>query len=185
MNNEIQFFLNKFKHQLRSLPEIERVDAIKEIEGHISEGIQAGESPTTILTKFGDPKVLAKAYLAEYYFQKSSGNFTSFLLSMFFFLSTGFTSIIVVPFLSLITLSFSLSSIVIIGAGILRTIGLKGLRMDLGSWIVPNILSIPFSIVIAGICLLISLLSWKLLRLYFQLIMTGYRRISAKIKIEW
>lgn len=72
-------YLDKLYDSLGTLPEEERIDAVREIESHIVDGIRNGQAEGAILAKLGDPKKLAKAYRSTYMMQKKPRTFKEIL----------------------------------------------------------------------------------------------------------
>ena len=65
MNAALEKYLNTIDRHLEPLPASERVDIVKEIKGSIQEMENEKLSTEQILSRLGDPKELAKAYLGD------------------------------------------------------------------------------------------------------------------------
>lgn len=59
-------YLRRFYEALDFMPEEERVDAVREIESSIADGMAGGQPEAVILARLGNPRKLAKAYQSEY-----------------------------------------------------------------------------------------------------------------------
>ncbi|WBW98621.1 DUF1700 domain-containing protein [Oceanirhabdus sp. W0125-5] len=167
-------FIEKFDENLKRLPKNQREDIVMEIEHHISNAVSAGEKESVVLAKMGDPKVLAKTYIGDYYIQNNNT-----FKAIPFFIFTGFTSIFVVPVLGAISIGFGLASILTIIASILRTFGIGESMIHMSYWAgkqVPLSMSLLYGAPIAIILAIVAFYSWKGLRKYFRFIVASYHR---------
>lgn len=169
MNKEL--YLKKLSQSLNTLPKSEREDVLKEIEQNIDEAISLGENESTVLSRLGDPTLLAKAYNGDYYVKNNK-----VLKSIPFFFLTSFFSIIIVPTLTFFTVSFGIGAIGAIILGILRTFGVQGIPMKWNgqeaSRAISMLLAVPCSLIFG----LISLGTWKMLKSYFSAVSKGYKK---------
>jgi len=182
MDDAAERYLDELRRNLRTLPEDERSEAVREIESHIAEGKADGRPTAAVLAGLGDARTLAKAYVADYHLRKprsgALGSVSRFVLSSAFVSGTGLVSLFVVPMLAFVT---SLAGLLAVGTpvlGVLRTFGVSGIVMgDSGGWEVPVLWSIPASLVLAAAFAVIAWAGYVLLRGYLRLVLTGYRRI--------
>ena len=65
MNNEIDKYLLKVDRYLKPMSKSEREDIILEIRSEISELEKVGNSCEEIISRLGEPKKLAKAYIED------------------------------------------------------------------------------------------------------------------------
>ena len=65
MNNEIDKYLLKVDRYLKPMSKSEREDIILEIRSEISELEKVGNSCEDIISRLGEPKKLAKAYIED------------------------------------------------------------------------------------------------------------------------
>ena len=109
-----QQYLDQLTRFLHALPERDRSDAVREIASHIAESHAAGQPVAVVLAGLGDPRVLARAYLADYYGQQPPGTrwqlWLHRLAGLGFVLGSGVTSLVVVPVLSVLTLTLGLAA---------------------------------------------------------------------------
>ena len=63
--NMAQQYLDQLSRSLHALPERDRSDAVREIASHIAESHAASQPVAVVLAGLGDPRVLARAYLAD------------------------------------------------------------------------------------------------------------------------
>ncbi|WP_034671252.1 DUF1700 domain-containing protein [Ectobacillus panaciterrae] len=179
MSSNGKFYLDMLYQHLRKLPEDERLDAVREIESHIVEGVHNGQQEDVILTKLGDPRKLAKAYRSEYILQRRSNRSVSNVFAMLgFYCTTGLLSVIVVPTLATLAYGFGFCTALIFIAGIIRSFGATWIQMDIG----PN-LSVPlewsmiYALIVGGIAGSIAYFSWKYLRVYLNFLSASYRKV--------
>lgn len=183
LNEAVGRYLAQFKQELRRLPEVDRSDAIREIESHVTDEIEAGTSPEVVLARLGEPRTLARSYLAAYHVdlftEHASPPLQTVLGSMLFFASVGVGGIFVVPILALFSLLFALMAMILPIAGVARTLGANWVHMNGPNGPIPADWSIPLMLAVAILSAGIALGSWRLLRLYFSLVSRGYRRWLA------
>lgn len=171
-------YLKALNSCLKQLPEEERVEALKEIEQHISDAIHAGQSEEKVLEKLGAPKQLAKGLIGEHYI--SEGRITASMIS--YFLTFGVANLIIIPLLMGISFSFALASITTLIAGFLRTFGSDWITMGGPGWELPVLWSIPFSLIISILAAGVSVLSWRLLKAYLAINVAKYRAIRTSVE---
>jgi len=182
MDDAAERYLDELRRNLRSLPEAERSDAVREIESHIAEGQADGRPTAAVLAGLGDAKTLARAYVADYHLRAprggALGSVSRFVLSSVFVSGTGLLSLFVVPMLALLTSLTGLLAVVTPVLGVLRTFGVHGIVMgDAGGWQVPILWSFPASLVLAAAFAVMAWAGYKLLRGYLRLVLAGYRRV--------
>lgn len=180
MSPKTRAYLEKLYQLLERMPEDERLDAIREIESHIAEGVAGGQSEDAILARLGDPRVLAKAYRSEYIMEKGPAkrSFANVLMMAGFYCTTGLLSIIVIPVLATLAGGFGFSAVLVLIAGLLRTLGVPGIQMNLGPGIeVPTEWSMVVSTIVGGIVGGIAYLSWRGLRLYMKFLSASYKKL--------
>ncbi|MEO3947880.1 DUF1700 domain-containing protein [Gorillibacterium sp. CAU 1737] len=172
-------YLNAFGERLRHLPEEERLDAIREIDSTIFDGISDGLSEAAILNRLGDPVRLAKAYQSDYFLQREwKSPLRNIWLMISFYSTTGLLSAMVVPLLATITYGFGFCAAVTPLAGLLRTFGVNWISMSLaGENDVPAIWSLPYALVVALFLGAIAYGTRKLLHRYFRFVSRQHRKL--------
>lgn len=179
MSPKTRAYLEKLYQLLEKMPEDERLDAIREIESHIAEGVANGHSEDAILDRLGDPRMLAKAYRSEYIMEKGSArSFKDVMVMVGFYCSTGLLSIMVIPVLATIAYGFGFCSVLIFIAGFVRTFGVTWIQMNLGPGIeVPTEWSMLYSTIVGGIVGGIAYVSWRGLRNYMNFLSASYKKV--------
>jgi uncharacterized membrane protein len=170
-------YLDKLNACLHRLPEEERIDAVREIESHITEGILGGQPEAAILARLGDPRKLAKAYRSEYLSQNISISYKHTFGLIGFYCTTGLLSVMVVPVLATIAYGFGFCAVLILLASFIRTFGVTWINMNIGSYVVPTPLSMLYGIVVGGIVGGIAFVCWKALKRYLSYVSVRHRRI--------
>lgn len=172
-------YLEKLYHELRKMPEEERIDAVKEIESHIEEGLLSGQPEGVILKKLGEPRQLAKAFRSEYYKQgMKGGDWRDMLRMIGFYCTTGLLSVMVVPVLATIAYGFGFCAVLILIAGAVRSFGVSWINMDFGPYYtVPYEWSMAYALVIGGIVGGIAWISRTYLRRYLRFVSERYSHI--------
>ncbi|SHJ42067.1 Uncharacterized membrane protein [Clostridium cavendishii DSM 21758] len=164
-------YIKELTKNLSSLPKEEKEDVLREIEQNINDALAAGENEADILYRLGNPKMLAKAYMGDYYIKQNK-----FLKCIPFFIFTGFSSLFIVPFCGALAFGFGIGSIALIIGGILRTLGATWITMLWYNEPLPQSLSLLYAIPLAIIFFLIAYLNFKLLKAYFKRISASYKR---------
>ncbi|MEC0208304.1 DUF1700 domain-containing protein [Paenibacillus ehimensis] len=181
MSPKTRAYLEKLYQLLQKMPEDERLDAIREIESHIAEGVANGQSEDAILARLGDPRMLAKAYRSEYMMEKGRGrSFKDVMIMAGFYCSTGLLSIMVIPVLATIAYGFGFCAVLVLLAGFIRTLGIGAtwIQMSLGPGMeVPTEWSMVFSTIVGGIIGGIAYVSWRGLRLYMSFLSASYKKV--------
>ncbi|MBU7314777.1 DUF1700 domain-containing protein [Paenibacillus oleatilyticus] len=178
MSPKTRAYLEKLYQLLEKMPEDERLDAIREIESHIAEGMAGGQSEDAILARLGDPRVLAKAYRSEYIMEKGPArSFKDVMIMVGFYCTTGLLSIMVIPVLATLAGGFGFSAVLVFIAGLLRTLGVTGIQMNLGPVEVPTEWSMVVSTIVGGIVGGIAYVSWRGLRLYMSFLSASYKKV--------
>ncbi|MCQ6560443.1 DUF1700 domain-containing protein [Paenibacillus mendelii] len=172
-------YLAKLYELLHQTPEEDRLDAVREIESHIVEGIAHGQREDDILARLGDPRKLARAYRSEYLMEhRSSRSFKDVLALIGFYCTTGLLSIMVIPVLAVIAYGFGFCAILAIIAGIVRTFGATWIQMGFSpDHQLPTEWSMAFAIVVGGILGAIAFYSRKYLRAYIGFLSSRYRAV--------
>ncbi|MHA7966813.1 DUF1700 domain-containing protein [Paenibacillus sp. CAU 1782] len=176
-------YLDKLYQALKMMPEEERIDAVREIESHIIEGILGGQPEAAILARLGDPRKLAKAYRSEYLSQNASFSFKHTFGLIGFYCTTGLLSIMIVPVLATIAYGFGFCTVLILLGSFIRTFGVTWISMEIGSYVVPTQLSLIYGVVVGGIVGGIAFVCWKMLKRYLSYVTGRHRRIlDAEIR---
>ena len=181
-----QQYLDQLTRFLHALPEQDRSDAVREIASHIAESHAAGQPMAVVLARLGDPRVLARAYLADYYAQPAPGSrwkvWGHRLAGFGFILGSGLTSLFVVPVLSLLALVLGLAAPAIVILGVLRFLGASWISIRLlPDTELPQVWSVPVTLAFALICIALAWGAANLLRLYVRAILAGYHRVLPPV----
>lgn len=123
MDTILSSYLDKTDRYLKPMPASERSDIIQEIKSEISE-LQMTEnlSSEQIITRLGDPKELASAYLGDAISKGSGFSFGRFLTVLAFYSVVGFSGLFVIPVLGIIAPVFMACGIVCPLAGIFKAV---------------------------------------------------------------
>lgn len=186
MEKKAKQFLSDFSAHLRSMPKVEREDAVMEIQSHIADCTASGKSVEAALADLGDPKKLAKAYLAEYHLDsvttKRKG--LNIFKSSLFFATTGFLSIFIVSVLGFITLVFGWFTFLMPVYGVMRTFGAKNVLILWNDVQVPAALGIPAGVLLGFLC---GAVVWGLMRImigYFKYVARGYHALLPELSAK-
>lgn len=172
-------YLEKLYQHLNKMPEEERVDAVREIESHIEDGLANGQLEKVILARLGDPRKLAKAYRSEYIMEQTGvkRSIGDWFTLIGFYCTTGLLSVMVIPVLATIAYGFGLCTILILIGGVVRSFGVTWINMTIGPGMeVPTEWSMPFALVVGAIIGTIAYFSWKYLKLYLGFLSVHYKK---------
>jgi len=172
-------YLDKLYHYLEKLPEAERLDAVREIESHIIEGVTNGETEGGILARLGDPRKLARAYRSERLIGSvTMRSFKDVMTLAGFYCTAGLLSVMVVPVLAVLAFGFGFCSVLIFLAGAIRSLGVTWIDMSIGPGMeVPTAWSMAVAIPVGAIIGGIAYISWRGLRKYMASLSARYRAI--------
>ncbi len=189
MNTALEKYLNTVDRHLRPLPTSERVDIVKEIKSSIVEMENEGLPPQQILTRLGNPKELAKAYLGDLITSQKGFSWNKFLCLCAFYSVVGLSGIILIPTLAIIAPVFIGCAFIM---PVLATVKLVDSLLHLGIPYLDNI-----GIVLTGIVelnpiteFILTLISavllywvgrgaWKLMLYYIKSVSNTRKKISA------
>ncbi len=114
-------YLSNFRQALRSVPEGERNDVVREIESHIAESRAGGASTADVLRQLGPAEKLARAYRAELLL--SGGGGANWLARLFgiagLLLTASIPSMVVIPVLGITGGAFVVGGVAAIGGAMI------------------------------------------------------------------
>lgn len=188
MNAIFEKYLATMDKCLKPLPASERADIVKEIKVSILEMESENVAAEQILEKLGNPKDLAKAYLADLLTNKSGFSKKQILTGCAFYSLLGFSGLFIMPclfFLAPILIILAVCS-PILGAikmiDFIFNLGLpyiQSIQVFLGGVglnpVVEFICSIPISVLV----FLAGRGAWKLLIAYCKKVGKASRKISV------
>jgi uncharacterized membrane protein len=175
-------YLKAFGDRLRHVQQEDRLDAIREIDSTIADGLADGLSEEAILNRLGDPVRLAGAYQSDYLLQSGSGMSLMKLWHLVgFYSTTGLLSAMLVPLIATIAYGFGFVAVIAPIAGLLRTFGASWVSMSLfGPNDVPTAWSLPFSLLLALLLGAIAYGAHRLLLRYFRFVSRQHRKLSPR-----
>ena len=188
MKPSLEKYLDTVSRHLKPLPISERIDIVKEIKGSIVEMEQDGISAEQILERLGNPKELAKAYLADLLTREKHFNLSRILTICAFYSVVGFSGLFIIPILAIIAPSFLLFGILSPLAGIVKlTDHLLNLNLPFaqhigftfGSTALSPIPAFFASIGVGVILFLTGYGAWKLLLLYCRKVGRTKRNLAV------
>lgn len=168
MDKSLEIYLDKVDRYLKPMLASSRVDILNEIKNDMMQfETTNGMTSNDILEKLGDPKNLAKSYLADSICLNTSFKWNRFLMVVAFYSKAGFIGLFVLPFISVLSVSLMICSIMTLLGGLVKFIGYL-LNIDvpfevfqLGSYTLHPILLFPFSIVISVLLYIAGRSLWK------------------------
>ena len=184
MDERTARYIGELEHELKKLPARDREDALREIRSHLQEASDSGTPSPLTLARLGSPRNLAAAYMGDYLSARESSLPTRALrvaaVGAYVF-GTTFSSLFVVPILTISAFTFGIAGVVSPILGLMRTFGATWIRMDVPGHSIPTSLSFPVGLVIGVVCIGIAALSVAILRLYLQLLVRSFRIVAAQV----
>ncbi|MEE0435280.1 MAG: DUF1700 domain-containing protein [Peptococcaceae bacterium] len=101
MDARLEKYLDTIDKHLKPLPASERVDIVKEVKASMLEMQADGLATEQILSRLGDAKDLARAYLGDLLAESSGLSWTRILTICAFYSLVGFSGMIVIPCLAI------------------------------------------------------------------------------------
>lgn len=174
----VQRYLDIFRANLTRMPESERNELVAEIQSHITEACNSGQSVADVLTRLGPADRLARSYLVEQLLDPVSGGsrVRRFFAVAGIVATMSLSSIIIVPLLGGLGIGFSVGGLAAIVAGFaaLAFPGLVSQPVPL-PFGVPQGVAIIIGVILAGLG---ALSLWSLVA-YIRFIVGAGRRVLA------
>lgn len=189
MNQASEKYLSTINRHLKPLPISERIDIIKEIKSTLLELEHDGLSEKQSLERLGEPKELAKAYLADLLTKEKNFGLTRLLTLCAFYSVVGFSGLFIIPILGVLAPSFLLCGILSLAAGTVKLLdSLLKLRLPFAQYIgfefnSVELSPIPTFLLSIGIGLVLFLIgygSWRLLLLYCRKVGKTKKRLQMR-----
>lgn len=183
MEKETQTYLRSLEDNLGYLTIEERQEITNEVKSHIYEATTNGAELKEVLSALGSPKKLAKSYVGEAILKNNKFNLKNQITLFRFYLVTGFSGMIVVPFVSILSITLYMSSILVFIGGVAKFIGnLLGYQVpinmfDFQGFQMPNMIMLPLAIVSSILLYIASKKLWSWLKKYLQKISVSHRKI--------
>lgn len=180
MNREAEKYLKSFSEKLKGISDEERDSIVLEIKNHIYESINQQESIDSVLSKFGKPEKLAKAYTVEYQLSNKPKKLSAIFDSMFFGL-TGIIGIIMIPTLLVISLELMVLGLGITGIAIGNAIGLTSIPLMVinSNYQLEGIAQLISSFFVTILLICLSVVVFKLIQKYCKYISGKYYKIRV------
>ena len=176
--NDMEKYLRKVSAGLYRLPENEKNEILREIQSHIYEAESRQEPVQVVLDKLGSPLKLAQSYVNIHSIDSGSLNFRSVLSNMAFFMSAGLSGVFVLPTLLIMTFTFLISAIGIVGYSIINLfIDLPGNIMLGDGVILTGFSAVIVALIVGAIFAILAYLSWWTLRKYLLFISQRYKKL--------
>ena len=181
MNNEIDKYLLKVDRYLKPMSKSEREDIILEIRSEISELEKVGNSCEDIISRLGEPKKLAKAYIEDGLIDndKVVSNVRSVIA---YVLLVGFGGVFTLPCTMICGIAFFLSGILCPAAGIIKFVAylfgndIQNIQFEIGNYSASAFESLPISFVMGLLLLGASYSMWKISIKIIKSIAKGVRK---------
>lgn len=174
-------YLDSIDRYLKPLPAYERADIIKEIQSEMLELKSAqGLSPSQILTRLGEAKALAQAYLGDTIIATERFTWKKCRALIAFYSLAGFGGLFVLPFLSVLSVSLMVSAVIAPLAGLTKLAGaVLGFEtpyvvLQIGSYSPSPMAALPVSLVLGLLLFLAGKGVWKAMLQYIHFV--GKRR---------
>ena len=184
MDKTLSGYLDQVDRRLRPLPAGERADIILEIRSEILELEAAGAAPEEILSRLGEARGLAAAYLGDTISKKPSFSLSRLGAVAAFWGLAGLGGMLVLPFTSVLAVSLLVSGALIPAAGLakflasLAGIDLPFIMFQIGGYMPPPATAFKLSVVAGALLLLAGQGLWRLTVRLVRLIGQQHRRVA-------
>lgn len=179
-------YLVKMEKYLKALPAEERIDIVNELKSEMMELSDKGVSAEEILDRLGNPKVLARAYLADEIGKMKKFSWKKFAMIFSFYSYASIGGMFILPITSCLAVAFILSGIVCPVAGVIKFIAhfcgkeMPYLTLTIGNYSASAIAFLPISIGLGVIMFLLGWAFWKLTVLFIKSV-GKHKRLKDKI----
>lgn len=181
MNPVVERYLSRFAGALAAVPDEERYEMVREIRSHIAEALHTGRDITEVLEKLGPADRLAAAYRAELLMHRQPAGRSELARQVGMvgaLAGTSIASFFVIVLLGAVGISFLLSGVAIVVAGLVLPA------------IPASLISTPFTIlttqqilIVIGFAMVpLGLLSLAGLRAYVKFLRRAVVSLLAKIR---
>lgn len=188
MDAKLEKYLDTIDKHLKPLPASERVDIVKEVKASMQKMQAEGLTSDAILTRLGDAKDLARAYLGDLLAESSGFSWRRFLIVCSFYSLVGFSGMILIPCLAIMAPVFIACGIFCPLAGAAKLLndllsqGIPWLE-DVGVFVgygapLGPVASFIILLIVGVLCILVGRLCWKALVAYCKKVAQVKRRLS-------
>ena len=115
-------YLVKMEKYLKALPAAERIDIVNELKSEMIELSDKGISGEQIVNRLGNPKVLARAYLADEIGKMKKFSWKKFAMFFSFYSYASIGGMFILPITSCLAVAFIISGVACPLAGIVKFI---------------------------------------------------------------
>ena len=184
MDHLLDNYLENIDRHLKPMAASERIDIVAEIKSEMSELIASGNTSDEIITRLGDPKELAKAYLGEAIVQNSAFSWRRVCSIVAFYSLAGAMWTFLLPLTSTLGIAFMACGIISPIAGVIKFIGfmfgfdIPNIHFSIGSFSADAITFLPISIIVGILSFVLGKLLWALT---IKLI-KGLSKTKAKVR---
>ncbi len=182
-------YLVKMEKYLKALPAEERIDIVNELKSEMVELSGKGVSAEEILDRLGNPKVLARAYLADEIGKMKKFSWKKFAMIFSFYSYASIGGMFILPITSCLAVAFILSGIVCPVAGVIKFIAhfcgkeMPYLTLTIGNYSASAIAFLPISIGLGVIMFLLGWAFWKLTVLFIKSV-GKHKRLKDRVQKE-
>lgn len=190
MNPKLEDHLKNIDKQLSPLPASERVDIVQEIKSTIIEMEQEQISTQQIMDRLGEPKDLSKSYLGDLSVKSKGIHRHRLLIILTFYISRGLESMVIIPFLSVLSIGFMICGIIGPVLGAIKAIdylfnleipNVSDIGIVLNGIVVLNpLVELLCSCIIGGLLYLAGKKSWQVMLNYCHKIRETKEQLISK-----
>ena len=184
MDKTLSGYLDQVDRRLRPLPAGERADIILEIRSEILELEAAAAAPEEYISRLGEARGLAAAYLGDTISKKPSFSLSRLGAVAAFWGLAGLGGMLVLPLTSVLAVSLLVSGALIPAAGLakflasLARIDLPFIMFQIGGYMAPPATAFKLSVVAGALLLLAGQGLWRLTVRLVRLIGQQHRRLA-------
>ena len=182
-------YLVKMEKYLKALPAAERIDIVNELKSEMIELSDKGISGEQIVNRLGNPKVLARAYLADEIGKMKKFSWKKFAMVFSFYSYASIGGMFILPITSCLAVAFIISGVACPLAGLVKFIAhfcgkeMPYLTLNIGNYSASAIAFLPISIGLGIVLFLLGWAFWKLTVLFIKSV-GKHKRLKDRIQKE-
>ncbi len=167
-NKQLEKYLSQVDSYLGYIPISEKTDILSELKSTFYERLKNGQTAESIIDELDSPKELAMNYIGESIIKKQGFSLKKIMMVLSFYSYASLTWISIIPTLAVIAISFFVSSVISILAGLMGM--LKGivhisfidnLKFVFFMYELKGITALIVGLIIAIIFFILGMLCWK------------------------
>lgn len=175
-NEQAETFLHELYKHIENMNSTEAKEITQEISSHIYESLYKGTSIEDTLQQLGNPKTLAKAYVADYQLSHKKMSLSP-IISVLQLSSLGIIGTVLIPILFFVSALFIILAVTIIGIACTNFLGVTNIPLMVisSSYMLTGFPQFISSIFISILMIGVGLSIVKLIQKYCKFVINKYK----------